>query len=157
RCHEVERFRGAAREDQAIAVAHAEERGDAGARIVIPLRGAHRELVRAPMRIRVVVLIELPDRIQYDARLLRRCGRIQIDEPWRRREQRKFGSGQGAHHRMRAPTQIASCSMRTWYTGNASIAGKRFTAPVRQSYRAPCHAHSMMPPGSSAPSDIANS
>src|SRR5205823_1803547 len=63
---EVECLGRSPREDQRRRVDDAEKVRDALARVVIPLRGARRQLVRAAVRVRVVVLVVLPDRVEHD-------------------------------------------------------------------------------------------
>jgi len=68
--NEVERFRRAAREDQAVRILYSEKTRDAKTRLVIALGRAHRQRVGASVRIRVAGLVEVANRIEHDRRFL---------------------------------------------------------------------------------------
>jgi hypothetical protein len=92
RRHEVERLRRAAREYQAVRVGHAEELGDALACGVIAVRRPRRQRVGAAMRVRVVVLVVRPHRVEHDSRLLRRRRRIEVVQLRVRGQEREVGA-----------------------------------------------------------------
>src|SRR5207244_8383072 len=90
-CDEVERLCRSAREDQRRGVDDAEEIRDTLARVVVSLRGSRRQLVGASMRVRVVVLVVLPNGVEYGRWLLRRRRGIQVVQLRTRREKREVG------------------------------------------------------------------
>jgi len=90
--YQIQSFCGTSREDEAVGVADAEESGDALARLGVALRRANRQRIRAAMRIRVRRFIKITERVQNDAGLLRRRGRIEVVEPRIVGEQREVGA-----------------------------------------------------------------
>jgi hypothetical protein len=63
------------------------------------------------------------------------------------------GAGRRLYCPSRAFTSTISPTTLTSYACTSSSAGPRTTAPVAQSNRAPCQAHSMVPSGNTSPAD----
>src|SRR5207249_9240581 len=145
----------ATREEHARRIGHVEETRDTLAGLVIPIRSPHRERVRAPVRVGVVVLIEITDRVEHDVGLLRRRRGIEVVQTGARRQQGKVRAPR-LHLRL-GLTRTFPSSARTSYTGSGSTAGPRHTAPVRHEYCVPCQTHSIVPSLFNVPSDIGNS
>ena len=77
-----------------------------------------------------------------------------------RGEEREVGAWRERHACAPVPRpdeHLSVARRATSNTASGSVAGPRRTSPVRQSNRAPCHAHSIVPSSSSVPSHIGNS
>ena len=78
--HQVDRFRGAAGEDDLLRGLGVDELPHAVAGALVAVGGAHREGVEPPVHVGVVLRIEVVEGVDHGHRLLRRRGVVQVDE-----------------------------------------------------------------------------
>ncbi len=78
--HDVDRLGGVAREDDLAPVAGIDEMLDLAPRLVVQGRSALAQIVDAAMDIGVVRLVDMAQRVDDRARLLRRGGTVEIDQ-----------------------------------------------------------------------------
>ena len=127
--HEVERLRGAAREDQAVRIRNTKELRNPRTRRVVAFRGAGREIVRAAMRIRIVPLIVIAHRVEHDTGLLGSGRRIQVVKPGVIDEERKIRATRDDHDVSSSggmgtlDTSTRPSTARASNTGSGSSAG----------------------------------
>ena len=124
---EIERFGRAAREDEAIGVPDTEESRNRRARLVVPLRGASRQVVRAPMGIGVVVFVVGAHRIEHDARLLRRGGGVEVVQARRGGQQGEVVAPVHGGHGTTARWRSAACNVCHGMLAHLTRTGKRAT------------------------------
>ena len=87
---EIQPFRGAACEDEAVGIANAEKLGDPQTRLVVALGRPHGKRVRAAMWVCVRRIVEISQRIEHDLWLLRCRCRIEVVQARIVDEQRKI-------------------------------------------------------------------
>jgi hypothetical protein len=89
---EVDGLCRAAGEYQTIVIGDTEESGDALARSVVSLRRTYRQRVGAAVRVCVIALVKVPDRVEHARRLLRGGRGVQVVEIGIRGKERKIGA-----------------------------------------------------------------
>jgi hypothetical protein len=111
RRNEVYPFGCTPRENQAVAIAQSHEFCDTFSSRIVSIGCLDRQRIRAAVRIRVRVLVEIPDCIQHDTWLLRCRCRIEIMKIRPIEKNRKISAA--VHHDTPGPTKMLSPSIRT--------------------------------------------